>query len=186
MTTPHIDDDLLQRYFDGDLPEGEADEVRRTVEASDDARAQLDRLDRLGRLMRLAADDLSLDVGTEDLYARVSQDVKAGDRRAALRPIEGGRGRRMAVATGMGLALAAAVTLALLQPWQASPGTPVAEAPVRDALPALAGGAEQPGRQGSEVLEVDFGGNTGTVFEVQGAAGQPLAVVWINDDGVLQ
>ena len=38
--------------------------------------------------------------------------------------------------------------------------------------------------RGSEVVEVDFGANTGTVFEVAGQAGQPLAVVWISDEEV--
>ena len=35
---------------------------------------------------------------------------------------------------------------------------------------------------GSEVVEVDFGENAGTVFEVEGEAGEPIAVVWIADD----
>lgn len=35
---------------------------------------------------------------------------------------------------------------------------------------------------GTEVEEVDFGENTGTVFAVEGEAGEPIAVVWINDE----
>jgi hypothetical protein len=38
--------------------------------------------------------------------------------------------------------------------------------------------------RGSEVLEVDFGEYAGTVFKVEGAAGQPLSVVWISDEEV--
>jgi hypothetical protein len=38
--------------------------------------------------------------------------------------------------------------------------------------------------RGSEVLEADFGSNTGTIFEVEGAAGQSLAVIWIDDEEV--
>jgi hypothetical protein len=34
------------------------------------------------------------------------------------------------------------------------------------------------------VLEVDFGANTGTIFEVEGGAGESLAVVWIDDEEV--
>lgn len=38
------------------------------------------------------------------------------------------------------------------------------------------------GPRGTHVLEVDFGSNTGTVFEVEGDQGEPLAVVvWIDD-----
>ena len=40
--------------------------------------------------------------------------------------------------------------------------------------------------QGSEVEEVDFGDNVGTVFEVEGEAGEPIAVVWIMDDEMEQ
>ena len=36
---------------------------------------------------------------------------------------------------------------------------------------------------GSEVEVVDFGSNTGTVFAVKGEAGEPLAVVWLSDEG---
>ena len=35
---------------------------------------------------------------------------------------------------------------------------------------------------GSSVERVEFGANTGTVFEVEGEQGQPLAVVWIAED----
>ncbi len=35
--------------------------------------------------------------------------------------------------------------------------------------------------QGSSVERVEFGANTGTVFEVEGDEGQPLAVVWIAE-----
>ncbi|MCS6797433.1 MAG: hypothetical protein NZ898_02690 [Myxococcota bacterium] len=34
---------------------------------------------------------------------------------------------------------------------------------------------------GSQVEEVDFGQNAGSVFEVEGDAGEPIAVVWIVD-----
>jgi anti-sigma factor RsiW len=185
MTTPHIDDDLLQRYFDGDLPDEESERVRQAVASSEDEQARLARLERLRGLVRMAATEPSHQVAPDDLFARVHSQVTAERRRAGIRAIEGGRGRAAAVVGGLGLALAAAVTLAVLQPWQAAPveDDPVARIPKRETRTALAEVTEPPrGRLGSEVLEVDFGRNTGTVFEVQGAAGQPLAVVWINDD----
>jgi anti-sigma factor RsiW len=182
MTTPHIDDDLLQRYFDGDLPDDEAGEVRHAVEASADEQERLERLARLRGLMRMAAEDMALDVGADALFGRISDDVRAGERRGGLRAIEGGRGRGPAIVTGVVLALAAAVTLAVVQPWQVQDEAPQArfiQEKHREAIAEAPTGA----RQGSEVVHVDFGGNTGTVFEVEGAAGQPLAVVWI-DEGV--
>ena len=39
-------------------------------------------------------------------------------------------------------------------------------------------------RGGTEVLEVDFGVNTGTIFNVEGGAGESLAVIWIDDEEV--
>jgi hypothetical protein len=38
--------------------------------------------------------------------------------------------------------------------------------------------------RGSEVVKVDFGSNTGTIFEVEGGAGESLAVVWIDEEEV--
>lgn len=35
---------------------------------------------------------------------------------------------------------------------------------------------------GSEVVEADFGDNIGTIFEVEGNAGEPIVVVWISDE----
>ena len=34
------------------------------------------------------------------------------------------------------------------------------------------------------MLEVDFGTNTGTIFNVEGGAGESLAVIWIDDEQV--
>jgi hypothetical protein len=66
----------------------------------------------------------------------------------------------------VGLAAAAAVFLAVM-------GGPSQ----RTATPT-------PIARGTEVLKVDFGPNTGTIFEVEGGAGQPLAVVWIDEEEV--
>jgi hypothetical protein len=68
------------------------------------------------------------------------------------------------VATG--LAAAAAIFLAVM------------------AWPAEQSSESMPVARGSEVVEVDFGANTGTIFEVEGGAGESLAVVWIDDEQV--
>lgn len=66
-----------------------------------------------------------------------------------------------------GLAAAAAILLAVL----AWPG---------EQSPTEMAGVTR----GSEVLKVDFGEYAGTVFMVEGGAGQPLSVVWISDEEV--
>ncbi|MFW6049704.1 MAG: anti-sigma factor family protein [Myxococcota bacterium] len=190
MTTPHIDDDQLQRYFDGELPATEARAIREALEASEEHRARLDQLGRLRELVRLAADEMAEDVGADDLYARVKGDLQAQKRREELRALEGGRRRRrVAVGTAVGLALAAAVALAMLQPRDGAE-PPLAQPAAERSETALAENqhpaAPPGGPQGSEVLEVDFGANTGTVFEVEGTAGHPVAVVWIDDQEQVQ
>jgi hypothetical protein len=53
--------------------------------------------------------------------------------------------------------------------------SPTVAAPLPSAAPAMAR------VQGSRVENVDFGGNTGTVFEIE-SQGVTTAVVWITDD----
>jgi hypothetical protein len=77
-------------------------------------------------------------------------------------------------------AAAAAVLLAVFS-------TPDVEGPAVDRV-APAVQVEEPvvtyveAPHGTEVVEVDFGQNIGTVFEVQGEAGEPIAVVWISEE----
>jgi hypothetical protein len=114
-------------------------------------------------------------VDSDALFARIEAEIEVPAssiepvqaRPPVLRVVPGRRERRIwgaVVATG--LAAAAAILLAVLS-WpaeKASESTPVA--------------------RGSEVVEVDFGANTGTIFEVEGGAGESLAVVWIDDEQV--
>jgi hypothetical protein len=87
------------------------------------------------------------------------------------------------------VALAAAAVLALaLRPNEGGPPAPVAEvvAPsvpenqelvIEDEPEVLVAT-----HQGSEVEEIDFGSNMGTVFQVLGEQDVPVAVVWISDE----
>lgn len=192
MTTPQIDDDQIQRYFDGELSPTEAEALRQAIDASEKHQAKLEQLERLRSLVRLAAEESAVDLPADDLYARVKGELEATKRREGLRGIEGGASRRRAVVgTAVGLALAAAVALALFRPG-ATDDSPVArpEAETPETAVATTEQAEPQaparGEQGSRVEEVDFGGNTGTVFEVEGSAGQHIAVVWIDDQEQLQ
>ncbi|MFW6087413.1 MAG: anti-sigma factor family protein [Myxococcota bacterium] len=191
MTTPQIDDDQIQRYFDGELSPAEAEALRQAIEASEEHQAKLEQLERLRSLVRMAAEEMTADLPADDLYARVKGELEAKGRRDNLRSIEGGASRRRAVTgAAVGLALAAAVVLALLRPGttdDAPVARPETETP-ETAVASRQGEPEAPtrGEQGSRVEEVDFGGNTGTVFEVEGSAGHDIAVVWIDDQEQLQ
>ena len=80
--------------------------------------------------------------------------------------VPGGREKRIWGGVATGFAAAAAIFLAVISAPSDPNVTSIDEA------------------RGTEVVEVDFGENSGTVFNVEGGAGQPLAVVWIDDEGV--
>lgn len=191
MSMGHLEEEKLQRYFDGELDPTEAQEVRLALESSPEDQARLEQLERLHSLISLAAEDMASDLASDDLFAKVRDGIE-GKARAGkaqpLRVIDGEsaptrvEGWKVGLAGGMGLAVAAAVLLFVLgedQDPEVTARAPVPSADVDIGDTAL---TTIEGPQGSEVEEVDFGSNTGTVFEVQGEAGEPIAVVWINDD----
>ncbi len=190
MTMAHLEEEKLQQYFDGELPESEAERVRRAIDESEEARAGLQRLERLRSLIALAAEDSASDVPSDDLFAKIRAGI-APTRHAPFRVIEGEakrqppartEGWKVGLAAGMGLAVAAAVLLFVLATESEPPvaETPEQGEPTVEVRELAVTTLEAP--QGSEVEEVDFGSNIGTVFEVEGDAGEPIAVVWINDE----
>lgn len=129
----------------------------------------------------------------------------AGEARPGLRVIDGGgsarerspgpprrsaddpnRGRRVAGVVIAGLALAAAVLLLVLRPGEPAPGASPEQIATGggNALP-VPGSAEPESAEElvfrTEVLEVDFGSNSGAVFSVEGDDGERYAVVWLAD-----
>jgi anti-sigma factor RsiW len=137
-------------------------------------------------------------VGTSS--SEISVDEVDGKKRPDLRVISGGgdkkptevpaevRRRRMIGVVIGGLAVAAAAAIALTQfggePEVATehgdehptvpgtvPGEDESEPEVADAEPAR-----------TEVLEVDFGTNAGTIFAVEGDAGDRYVVVWLEEE----
>lgn len=203
-----LEDDKLNLYFDGELPESEAAEVRRLLEESADDRARLEQLERLRTYVALAAEEMAADVPSDSLFEQVRSGIadkrsagyhepfrvlpgeKKGDKRAPEPRRHGVESWRV---WGPAAAVAAVAAAFLLFIWsgedpsQTAAGTDAAQEDQGDAtsteveIEELAVSTIEP-PQGSEVEEVDFGGNTGTVFAVQGEAGEPIAVVWINDE----
>jgi len=167
----------LHQLLDGELSERER--LRVEGELSETDTADLAAFAQVGDMLRAHAQDVAAELPSDALFAqieaRVTEDKRLG--RGYMHVVVGG-GRRKAV-TGIGLALAIAAAAALGIFVRDSRPQPIAEH-TPDAGQAVAV-LEEP-VMGSEVVEVDFGGNAGTVFAVEGSAGQPLAVVWIEDE----
>ncbi len=179
MESPKTEEQL-QRLFDGELaPEDEA-AVRRELEGSEEGVEALRQWARLREAMQAASTEWAGQLDSEGLFARIQSEIATAspepsvseERETApptpvipLRPVPDRRERRIWAAVATGLAAAAAVSLAVISWPEGSVGPTGAV-------------------RGSEVVEADFGNNTGTIFEVEGGAGESLAVVWIDEEEV--
>lgn len=187
-------EDRLQQYFDGELADAEASELRAELEGDEALRAKLEGLAHLRTLLVAGAEERGDEVDSEALWsgitARLGEEADDDDpmlpadeaepiARPALSVVRGGRQsepvalqpkRSNAVWIGVAttLALAAAVLLVVLRPFG---GTEEPDVPLAAAPPP-----------GSEVVEVDFGYSTGAIFSVEGQEGEHYAVVWISDE----
>jgi len=173
MESPKTGDDRLQMFFDGELAPEEEAAVRRDLEGSPEGAAQLREWEQLREAMKSVSTDWAAEIDSDALFARIESEISAPvvpierpkREQPALRVVPGGRERRVWGGVATGFAAAAAIFLAVMA-WPESDLEPV------------------PVARGSEVLEADFGTNTGTIFEVEGGAGESLAVVWIDDEEV--
>ncbi|MEZ4254809.1 MAG: hypothetical protein R3A78_03705 [Polyangiales bacterium] len=184
-----LDDETLNQYFDGELPPEKRDLVRVVLDASEEERRHLARLERTRDFVRMAAEDQTVDLDSDALFAAISKGVKEqadagygegfrviegggrGDAaRDSVRPVE-----RWKISVPVGIALAVAAAAMLTFAVRRAP-----EQTTTDVRPTTS--TEIEGPIGSEVEQVDFGSNTGTVFAVKGASGEPVAVVWLSDE----
>ena len=177
-----LSDDTLQRYFDEDLPSTEADAVRAELETSAEDRERLRSLGKLRELLALAAADSSRHIESDELFAAVQLDL---DRQQRLRVVDGAR-RKAHLRVFVPIAATLAVAAAALLVFQGRDDRLTQVAGIERHAPTIAAPTlttvDAP--PGTEVVEVDFGSNTGTVFAVEGESGEPIAVVWINDEPV--
>jgi anti-sigma factor RsiW len=172
MQSPKTEDEKLQMFFDGELAPEEEAAVRRSLEGSPEGAAQLREWEQLREAIKSVSADWAGEIDSDALFARIEGELSAPvvpieqpkQEPPVLRVVPGRRERRVWGGVATGFAAAAAIFLAVVA-WPGKPTTvPVA--------------------RGSEVLEVDFGSNTGTIFEVEGGAGESLAVIWIDDEEV--
>jgi negative regulator of sigma E activity len=169
-------DEKLQMFFDGELAPEEEAAVRRDLESSAEGQAQLREWEQIRDAMKSVSSEWAGTIDSDALFARIEAEIGVPELPEVpepvvepppvLRVVPGGRERRIWGAVATGFAAAAAIFLAVIA-WpaeQAPPGVEIA--------------------RGTEVLEVDFGANTGTIFNVEGGAGESLAVIWIDDEEV--
>ncbi|MGB0679922.1 MAG: anti-sigma factor family protein [Polyangiales bacterium] len=196
-----MQDELLQRYFDGELAPEEHSHVEALVQSTPALQAELEAWQHIRTGLRAMAGDVAPAVDAEALFARIDAELQAESPavtaaarsapkatqqppktrpsrapvgRPALTVVQGGgmpvRRQHWVGAIATLVAAAAAVMLFIRRQPAALPGA------------SATGGVTATVPRGSEVMEADFGGSTGTVFAVEGEAGQPIAVVWIDDN----
>jgi len=180
MANP-IDDDTLQRFYDGDLTPLEEHGVQARIEADPAAQRRLAELGRLTDLIRDAADELGAQVDSRALFAGIAGQIAQPEKvafGARLRLVAAEwveHKRAVLVPMVAASAVAAATLLVVLRPQG-----PVADVSIGEVAQLREYGAlDAP--PGSSIEAVDFGSNTGTVFEVDNH-GVSAAVVWIAED----
>jgi anti-sigma factor RsiW len=182
--------DELARYRDGELSASErkrVEEALRTAPAED--RAHLEKLDKLGDLLRVMHEEQVSRVSFDGFAARVAEGVRATEKP--------GFGERLGVwlaeffahrravwipaASLVGAAAAVLLVLPLVRgpqqsvplPQAAAGGTWQAGYDVAQAMPAVP--------HGSEAVLASGGQIAGLAFKVPNERGELIGVVWVND-----
>jgi anti-sigma factor RsiW len=179
MRVDHVEDDILQRYFDGELSGKRCEGVQEHLESCELCQKRQESLSKLHELFAQNAEELARDVNFDLLYRRVASEIArqkpAGlleKLRAWWEGLNAWQPRVWAPATAVALAAVALV---------------VFTRPREPELLESANGKQTPqsmvaATSSSEIVRVDFGDKAGTVFEVALAEGITTAVIWINDD----
>jgi len=200
MTAPDREN-TLQQYFDGELPQEEADALRAELEDDAELRAKLEGLEQLRVLLReaLAPEGVS-SLDGDALFASINSKLEDedGESQAAesgpasveparplrepLRAIAGGKTEApvpdagstvwIGIVGGL-LAAAAAVWFLVVRPGDPVPDPETPSAPIAEHLDP---------ERGSEIETIDFGYSTGAIFQVEGQGGASYAVIWISDE----
>lgn len=211
VSEPNIDDELLHRYADGDLSASEATSVEATLAGDADAQAQYAAILQLRTIIDASGHEMAQAAESDRMFAAIEAGIAAhADEAAAARvpePQQEPQGLWARLMTSGGwmpaagtIAAVAAVLLTIYSPVTPDElvapepkivsdgdGPPAEDDPAPEDEGATAAGSEAasntapPGIR-SEIVEVDFGQNSGTVFEIALENGSSTPVVWINDD----
>jgi len=198
VNAPHVEEELLQRYFDGDLKGPPAASVSQHIATCEDCKQRHVALSELHKLIMMAGEHAALDVDFERAFANIERGTRE---RPAPGLIE-----RLSVwwrdlveqrpeqlwAPAFGAAMAALLLVYVLRDGasdahqEVAAATPKPPAPVvvvqAPAVPAETIPVDALAFANTEVVQVDFGSNAGTVYEIALAGGVSTPVVWINDD----
>lgn len=203
--TQHVQDDLLQRYHDGEVEERQASEVRTHVEACEHCTTRMASLSKLHTMLSAAADEFGDAVHSDALFARIEQGLRAapapglGERLRLwwddlLEPLQP-RGMWVPAVAAVGVAVALfLVARPGGSPESRSPGGEVAvrmpvgpNAPVGSTASTPSGGptpvAVEPQLAAmlpSEVVALESA-ITATYFPVEAGEGTSTQVVWIEE-----
>ena len=191
MNDKHLEEELLNRYFDGDLRPGPAATVAQHLETCSQCSERHRALVALRGMIDMAAEESSRNVDFEALYGRIERGIRERPEpgwlerlRVFWRDLSEQRPGQVWVPAA-GLVAAAAVLVVWINTPAPSPASPQARVPEVPAVPQVEPPTEpspQAAAGNSEIVQVDFGGNAGTVFEIALADGVSTPVVWINDD----
>lgn len=205
----HVEEELLQRYFDGDLQGAPATSVSQHIDGCAECQKRHVALGELHKLIVMSAEHAGADIDFESVFAQIERGTRERPSPSLLerlsvwwRDLVEQRPEQL-WAPALGAVMAAGLLVFVLRdnadkgapelaganpPAQAvpaaSPAVPATPTPPAK-LPALPPDALA--LANTEVEQVDFGGNAGTVYEIALAGGVSTPVVWINDnDDVLQ
>ena len=194
MSTEHVQEEALHMHFDGELAPSEAASVQRHLATCGECTRRLSSLQRLREMIVMSAEQVASEVDFDAMFGRVEQGTKAA-------PAPGLLDRLQIWVTESlehnpfkvwapvgGFAVAAAVLVFVLTRSGGVLSDPEQQEPEL-AKPGIVDTSREPKREkmmiasnASEVVQVDFGSNTGTVFEIALADGASTPVVWINED----
>jgi anti-sigma factor RsiW len=175
-----LDDEILQRFYDGDLSPVEERAVRARIEEDPRAQKRLAELERLSALIQVAAEEAGSSLDSDAMFASISQRIDENHDRG-LRVVAGEwvTERKRVLYPLVAAAAAAAIGVVTLTARDAGDEAARSREP-RERL-RYAEQMDSPQVHGTRVENVDFGSSTGTVFEID-TAGVATAVVWIADE----
>lgn len=197
MVTPE-QHEMLQRYLDGDLSEAEQSALEGQLAQDQSLSGELAALRRLHAMIVESGEFQAAQLDSEAMFARISAavaPVETEQAASAEKPAPSFWERLMHgglwAPAGGALAVAAALLLTIYLPMDNTKldnerpktelDTPAPSTPAAPQVEAPAAPAARP-PVNSEVVQVDFGNNAGTVFEIALADGAVAPVVWINDE----
>ncbi len=174
-----LDDEILQRFYDGDLTPVEERTVRARIAEDPRAQRRLEALGRLSALMQVASEEAAVGLDADAMFAQIEQRIAEDEKQGSgLRVLSGGWGPKRQVLLPFAAAAAAAAVVSFIFISQ-DPGDEAARSANKREAVRVADNSQRV--HGSRVEQVDFGQSTGTVFEIE-SAGIATAVVWIADD----